>query len=90
MTSSATSRRSSSIADECPQGRLRTSISPDEIMAAARSQGQGNLDGIDAVVVETDRGFSVIPRLENGTASALSNVQRAGTGRDGDSPTQPR
>ena len=53
-------------------------LTPDEIMAAARSQGQGNLDEIEAVVVETDGGFSVIPRLDNGSASALSNVQGAG------------
>ena len=68
-------------------------LTPDEIMAAARSQGQGNLDEIEAVVVETDRGFSVIPRLEDRTASALSNVQGAGTPstrREDDLPTQSR
>ena len=78
------------------RGRMLTgaienlNLTPDEIMAAARSQGQGNLDDIEAVVVETDGGFSVIPRLETGTASALSNVQGAGTrrtGRDGDPPS---
>lgn len=52
-------------------------LTSDEIMAAARSQGQGNLDDIEAVVVETDGGFSVIPRVTKGPASALSNVPGA-------------
>lgn len=78
------------------RGRMLTgaieslNLTPDEIMAAARSQGQGNLEEIEAVVVETDGGFSVIPRQDNGTASALSNVQGAGTrstGRDGNPPS---
>ncbi len=66
-------------------------LTPDEIMAAARSQGQGNLDEIEAVVVETDGGFSVIPRLNKGSASALSNVPGAGKenrGKEDDLPTR--
>ena len=66
------------------RGRMLTgaienlNLTSDEIMAAARSQGQGNLDDIEAVVVETNGSFSVIPKLEKGSASALANVQGAG------------
>jgi uncharacterized membrane protein YcaP (DUF421 family) len=52
-------------------------LTSQEIRAAVRSQGKGDLEEIEAVVVETDGSFSVIPRL--GSASALSNVQGAST-----------
>jgi uncharacterized membrane protein YcaP (DUF421 family) len=48
-------------------------LTSQEIRAAVRSQGKGDLGQIEAVVVETDGSFSVIPKL--GSASALSNVQ---------------
>ena len=67
------------------QGRMLTgaiedlNLTPDEIMAAARSQGQGNLEEIEAIVVETDGSFSVISRLVPGPASSLSNMQDVNT-----------
>ncbi len=65
------------------QGRMlekaieNLNLTSQEIRAAVRSQGKGDLEEIEAVVVETDGSFSVIPRL--GSASALSNVQGAST-----------
>lgn len=49
-------------------------LTPEEIRAAARSQGQGMMEEIEAIVVETDGSFSVIPQLEQGPATALANV----------------
>ncbi len=68
------------------------SLTPEEIRAAARSQGQGSLDEVEAIVVETDGSFSVISHLGEGSASTLSNVAGVGTTRaiHGGSPDHSR
>ncbi len=44
------------------------------IMFAARAQGIGDLEKIEAVVLETDGSLSVIERAEGATLSALADV----------------
>lgn len=59
-----------------PHALRRERISEDEVLAAVRAQGYAALSDIDAVVLETDGSFSVIPRRDGGSdASALSNVR---------------
>lgn len=41
---------------------------------AVRAQGIGDLDTVDAVVLETDGSFSVITTSSAGSRSALANV----------------
>lgn len=53
----------------------RERISADEVLAAVRAQGYADLGEIEAVVLETDGSFSVIPRRDAGGASALANVR---------------
>ena len=40
----------------------RERVTPEEIEAAARGSGHGNLDEVETVLLETDGSFSVIPR----------------------------
>lgn len=51
-------------------------VTEGEVMAAARTQGVGSLEEVEAVVLETDGTFSVIPRSHGGDGSALGNVTR--------------
>lgn len=44
------------------------------ILFAARTKGVGDLEKIEAVVLETDGSLSVIERVENATLSALADV----------------
>ena len=46
-------------------------VTHDELLAAVRGGGFGGLDAIAAVVLETDGSFSVIPRAQAGSGSAL-------------------
>lgn len=46
-----------------------------EILAAVREEGIGDLEEVEAIVLEADSGFSVIKRSERKTGSALSDVQ---------------
>ena len=59
----------------------KLNLTSHEIQAAVRSTGKGDLDEVEAVVVETDGSFSVIPRQGQGTGSgsALANVEGADT-----------
>ena len=57
----------------------------EEILAAARSSGAGEVGEIAAVVLETDRSISIIPSAgPGGDASALANLERKAT------PPRPR
>jgi len=46
-------------------------VTREELMAAVRSGGFGDLDSIAAVILETDGSFSVIPKSHAGSGSAL-------------------
>jgi len=50
----------------------------EEILQAVRSSGIASLDDVEAVVLETDGSFSVINRVKDKTASALSNLDIPG------------
>lgn len=52
----------------------RQRVTENEVYQAVRSQGIGDLGDVAAVVLETDGSFSVIPRQQAGSRSALANV----------------
>ncbi|MFC4930282.1 DUF421 domain-containing protein [Massilia sp. GCM10023247] len=56
----------------------RVRVTGDEILAAVRQQGQGSLDNIDAVILETDGSLSVIPANQAGNRSAYGELLRRG------------
>ena len=49
-------------------------VSPDEVAAAIRSGGYGGFEQIEAVVLETDGTFSVIPSSQASSGGALENL----------------
>jgi uncharacterized membrane protein YcaP (DUF421 family) len=49
-------------------------VTAGEVRQAARSQGIGGLELVEAVVLETDGSFSVIPRSQAGSGSALADL----------------
>lgn len=51
-------------------------VAEGEVLAAIRSQGIGDLNQVDAVILETDGSFSVIQNLQD--SSALRDVQGFG------------
>jgi uncharacterized membrane protein YcaP (DUF421 family) len=53
---------------------VHTRVTEDEVRQAIRSQGQGDVQNVAAVVLETDGSFSVITRSNAGSRSALSDV----------------
>ncbi|NDK56801.1 DUF421 domain-containing protein [Pontibacter fetidus] len=53
----------------------RERITKEEILAAIRSQGIGNIEKVDAVVLETQGNLSVIQKIEDGSGSVLQNVK---------------
>ncbi|MFJ2150970.1 DUF421 domain-containing protein [Streptomyces microflavus] len=55
----------------------RQRVTVDEVRQAVRTQGTGGLELVHAVVLETDGTFSVIPRSQRGSGSALANADRA-------------
>jgi len=59
----------------------RVRITNEEVLAAIRREGQGSLDDIDAVVLETDAKLSVIPSNRAGDRSAYGELadRREGT-----------
>lgn len=65
-------------------GRLRTDalkrvrVTRDEVMAAVRQQGQGSLDNIDAVILESDGSLSVISANQAGNRSAYGKLVESG------------
>ena len=56
----------------------RVRVTDDEILAAVRQQGQGSLDDIDAVILETDGSLSVIPASQAGNRSAYGKLATSG------------
>lgn len=57
----------------------RQRITESEVLAAVRSSGQGDVEGVQAVVLENDGSLSVIPRDgERGRVSGMSADERAG------------
>jgi len=57
-----------------PRAMRQTRISAEEVRAAARQVGLGSLDGVEAIVLETDGSFSVVRRSARGDGSALTDV----------------
>ena len=51
-----------------------------EVRAAVRASGSASLEGIEAVVLETDGSFSVISAATDGARSALTGVKVPGAG----------
>ncbi len=57
------------------RGAMRVErVTEEEVEAAVRQQGIGNLDEAGAVVLETDGSVTVVPRSGLGSASALRSV----------------
>ncbi len=52
----------------------RERVTEGEVRAAVRQRGIASLDGVAAVVLETDGSFSVVTRTESRDASALVAV----------------
>lgn len=50
-------------------------VTEDEVRAAVRSAGIDALDKVQAVVLETDGSFSVVPQGEGGSRSSLDRVK---------------
>ena len=53
---------------------IRERVSESEVRMAIRSHGHASVEEIEAVVLETDGGFSVIKRSEIGSRSAIENI----------------
>lgn len=52
-------------------------VTKDEVRAAVRQQGLGGLEGVSAVVMETDGNLSVISKDKRGSSSALEGISGA-------------
>lgn len=59
----------------------RQRVTPGEVRQAVRAGGFGGLEEIDAVVLETDGSFSVIPRSKAGSGTALVDIASPGAQR---------
>lgn len=53
----------------------RERVVEDEVVAAIRAQGHGDLASVQAVVLETDGSFSVLSDASDGPMTALEHVQ---------------
>jgi hypothetical protein len=51
-------------------------VTEEEVLQAVRNASKGSISEVEAVVLETDGEFSVIPRSGEGASSILSNVSR--------------
>jgi uncharacterized membrane protein YcaP (DUF421 family) len=58
----------------CMEAMRRQRVTLGELRAAVRASGQASLEGVDAVVLETDGNFSVITSGWNGSRDALADV----------------
>ncbi|RJR51301.1 MAG: DUF421 domain-containing protein [Desulfobacteraceae bacterium] len=56
---------------------LRSRVTEDEVRAAVRSSGLGDLLDVEAVILETDGSFSVIRRGSGHGSSGLAGVKRS-------------
>lgn len=50
-------------------------VVPEEVRSAIRSQGIGQMSEVEAVILETDGSFSVVPTGDRSVATALSDVK---------------
>lgn len=50
-------------------------VTEGEIFAAVRANGSASIENIEAVVLETDGTFSVIPKVKGDSVSALRGVR---------------
>nr|CAA9351410.1 MAG: hypothetical protein AVDCRST_MAG46-2613 [uncultured Nocardioidaceae bacterium] len=58
------------------EGVMRSQrVSPEEVRQAVRSSGQGGLEQVAAVVLETDGRLSIIPASSLGSGNALTHVK---------------
>ncbi|PSN19440.1 DUF421 domain-containing protein [filamentous cyanobacterium CCP5] len=62
----------------CRNALLQERVTEGEIRAAVRAEGIGSLENVEAVVMETDGSFSVIPNIGSRGDSALADVQGYG------------
>jgi len=56
----------------------RVRVTEDEVLAAVRKKGQGALENIDAVILESDGSLSVIPSSQAGSRSAYGALPQDG------------
>ncbi len=56
----------------------RTRVTEDEVRAALRAEGVVSVGDVEAVVLETDGSFSVVPRTDTAEAATLRGVNRPG------------
>ncbi len=61
-------------------------VTAGEVRQAVRSQGIGDLSLVEAVVLETDGSFSVIPCSQAGSGSALADLDPVRQGPPGPAP----
>lgn len=57
------------------QALRRERVTENEVRAAVRSQGIAALEAVEAVILETDGSFNVVPTSSQGGDSALANVR---------------
>ncbi|MGB3557034.1 MAG: YetF domain-containing protein, partial [Geitlerinemataceae cyanobacterium] len=50
-------------------------VVPEEVRSAVRSQGIGQMSEVEAVILETDGSFSVVPMGDRSVATALTDVK---------------
>lgn len=62
-----------------PDALRRSRVTLDELQAAARSTGQGTLEAVAAIVLETDGSFSVIPHDNSPMPTPLDGIGRPST-----------
>lgn len=62
-----------------PDALKRVRVTHDEVMAAVRQQGQGSLENIDAVILESDGRLSVISANQAGNRSAYGKLVESGS-----------
>ncbi len=60
-----------------PTAMRRARVAEDEVLAVLREQGRARLDGIEAIVLETDGSLSVIGRAD-ASPETLSTVRVPG------------
>lgn len=51
-------------------------VTEEEVLQAVRNNSKGSISEVEAVVLESDGEFSVIPRSDEGASSILSNVSK--------------
>lgn len=66
-----------------PAALKHARVTEDEVRAAVRAAGLGDLSMVEAVVFETDGSFSVITRSEGSGMSSLADVQQHSTTEGG-------